>query len=446
MVVEDEDVAAQPPDDERGEEPQVAPFHHPALQGLELALEREVFHQVGGAAGERPGKPFQHRGRPGVVQRPAGDDPEDEGDDLVAGEGGEKAPGGEERPGEEQRREVAANDGPAVGGAQPIDREHHREGQGEGEGEDRPRREELAEDRLGGGHRQGEEQFQRVAFALFRPQAHGDGGDEQQEQEGHLLEEEVQRRLPDEEEVVAKGEKTREGEEDDEENVGQRGGKVAFDLAAVNAESAGHRRSPSIIWLPAALGDACSSIMVYHGGFATPRPQATEGGGRDPPTSRKHVSCTMSHAKTAIPQGRGGAEHPHRMTPPPEIQPHSEPFRGLRFCMPGRRDGHGRGGFLGVRPRQDGPISVVSRGKRALREKDCVGWCRNIKSAMSWKGDIMQLSFAARAVMNPAMMLAGQRQAGEVEFGGLVDMGVNLVGGHSWHGGSLPEEVVNVLA
>ncbi|MBP5232290.1 MAG: hypothetical protein J6333_02675 [Planctomycetes bacterium] len=48
----------------------------------------------------------------------------------------------------------------------------------------------------------------------------------------------------------------------------------------------------------------------------------------------------------------------------------------------------------------------------------------------------MQLSFAARAVMNPAMMLAGQRQAGEVEFGGLVDMGVNLVGGHSWHGGS----------
>lgn len=406
MVVEDEDVAAQPPDDERGEEPQVAPFHHPALERLKLALEREVFHQVGGAAGERPGKPFQHRGRPGVVQRPAGDDPEDEGDDLVAGEGGKETPGGEERPGEEQRREVPANDGPAVGGAQPIDREHHREGQGEGEGEDRPRREELAQDRLGGGHRQGEEQFQRVAFALLRPQAHGDGGDEKQEQEGHLLEEEVQRRLPDEEEVVAEGEEAREGEEDDQENVGQRGGKVAFDLAAVNAESAGHRRSPYFFVANGARGRfpvnyglsrrICNSKAAGHR-------RRRAGPTRE---SQTRLMSNVSHQNRHPPRTRrrGAPDH---MTPPPEIQPHSEPFKGLRFCMPGRHDGHGPGGVIGVRPRQYEPVSPVRRGKRTLREKRLRPLVQEHKIGyVLGKVTFLPLSFAASDVMSPAMMLA----------------------------------------
>ena len=98
--------------------------------------------------------------------------------------------------------------------------------------EEDPGGEELADDRLPGGDRHGEQQFERARAALLRPQAHADRGHQHQVQPGMPAEERAEARLAALEELAGgEGEEAGQQQEDHQEHVGHRRGEVGDELA-----------------------------------------------------------------------------------------------------------------------------------------------------------------------------------------------------------------------
>src|SRR5204863_1590071 len=86
-----------------------------------------------------------------------------------------------------------------------------------------------------------QKQFDRAAAALFRPEPHRQGRDQHEVEPGVKGEEGLQIGLAAVEEIADKeGQDAREHKKDNDEQIGERGRKIAPELAAEDGEGAGH--------------------------------------------------------------------------------------------------------------------------------------------------------------------------------------------------------------
>src|SRR5262249_30279606 len=116
--------------------------------------------------------------------------------------------------------------------AEQVDGDERREGERQRDREEQPRGEELGEDRLPGGDRQGEQELERARTPLLGPDAHSHRGHEYEIEPRMPAEKGREARLAPLEEVAGgEGEEAGEQQEDDEEDVGHRRSEIGDELA-----------------------------------------------------------------------------------------------------------------------------------------------------------------------------------------------------------------------
>ena len=93
-----------------------------------------------------------------------------EGDDLVAGQGGDARADGEESTGHQQAAEIAREDDTVVGVAEVVDGDPERERERQRDRGELPRREKLPEHDLSHGDREREQELDGSGAPLLRPQ------------------------------------------------------------------------------------------------------------------------------------------------------------------------------------------------------------------------------------------------------------------------------------
>src|SRR5581483_11587823 len=231
--------------DDGKEENGIACIDDAAHDGVEMRQEAERRD----GAEQRLGRPAfeeaQHDRRAADREEKADGGGDDERDHLVLGEGGERRANGEEGARHEEAPDIARDNNAIVGIAEIVDGDPKRKGQKEGNAGEGPAREELAENRRGHRNRQCQEELDRAALALLGPKPHRKGGDEHEIEPGMKGEEGLQVRLT-ALEKIAEEERKRPGhdEKDDDEDIGERRGEIALQLAAEDHESAVHGDNP----------------------------------------------------------------------------------------------------------------------------------------------------------------------------------------------------------
>jgi len=206
---------------------------------------------------ERRDRVDQRRARPareqvgdrveaGEDQEQAGDHRQDKGDHLVARHRRGHAGDGEIGAGEEQAAEIACDDLAVVRIAEDVRGDDRREGERQGDRQERPRSEELGEDRLPGRDRHGQQELERAGAALLGPQPHADRRHEDQVQPRVPAEEGREARFSPFKEIAGgEGEKAGEQQEDHQEHIGHRRGEIADKLALGDGEDRLHRLAVS---------------------------------------------------------------------------------------------------------------------------------------------------------------------------------------------------------
>ena len=140
-------------------------------------------HEVGAAE-----EPHVVDGLEAEVDDGAEDGGDDEGDNLVVGEGAAEEADGDEGAAEEQETDVGAHDAAGVDVADGVAQRHdaevaHQRGE-EGDEDECPGGEEFGPDDGPVTEAAGEEQLEGAGALLFGEGAHGDGGDEEEVEEG----------------------------------------------------------------------------------------------------------------------------------------------------------------------------------------------------------------------------------------------------------------------
>src|SRR6266480_3647831 len=143
---------------------------------------------------------------------------------------------------EEQAAEIACDDLAVVRVAEDVRGNDRGEGERQGDRQERPRSEELGDDRLPGRDRHGQQQLERAGAALLGPHPHADRGHENQVQPRVPAEERGQAGFSPFKEIAGgESEKAGEQQEDHQEHVGHRRGEIAGELAPGDGEDRLHR-------------------------------------------------------------------------------------------------------------------------------------------------------------------------------------------------------------
>ena len=187
---------------------------------------------------------IQHQRESGEQERKAHNHGEDERDHLVARARRDARGDGEKGSGHQETADVAGQDHAVVGRAEIVDRDPDRKREHQRDADERPCREELADHGLPHRDRHGQQQFDRSAFAFFRPQTHADGGNQEQVQPRMEIEKRQQVGLAALVEIAeVKRERAGEQQEDHDEHIGDRRGEVARQFPFEDRDDVAHARA-----------------------------------------------------------------------------------------------------------------------------------------------------------------------------------------------------------
>src|SRR5665213_2792669 len=180
-----------------------------------------------------PRQQIGHRRKPAEHQEKTNDHRDNKADDLVAGHGGGHATDGQISARHQKTADVTRKNHAVVRRAKIVNCNDHRKSQDQSQEEENPRSKELSHNRLPGGDRHGQEEFQGADAPFFSPQPHADGRHQKKIKPWMPKEKGgVQRSLA----ALKKSpghesKKSCQEQEYDNKNVGDRRGKIAAQFA-----------------------------------------------------------------------------------------------------------------------------------------------------------------------------------------------------------------------
>ncbi len=199
-----------------------------------------------GDGGDQPfgspaAKEVQHQVQTAHREQETGRRRDDESDDLVLRQCRHAGADRKKGSGHEEAREIARHNNAVIRIAEDIDGDPDRKRQCERNAAENPRRDELAEHGLVGGDGKRHQVLDGARLPLFGPYAHRDGRDEQQVEPRVIDEERLQIGLAGiEEPAEIEGQRSRQREKDDDEDIGERRAEIAAELPFRDDEDVTH--------------------------------------------------------------------------------------------------------------------------------------------------------------------------------------------------------------
>ncbi len=205
----------------------------PSVKGLKCVMTLSEATRSTSHGFVKTSKVISNRRRAAHDEEHADDKGENEADDLIAGHRGSHATDRQISTGHQKAAHVSGENQAVVGRAEVIDGDDDWEGQEQRAAEENPGGEKFTDDGLPRGDWFREQEFNGADAAFFGPESHADAGDENEVEPWVPFEERVETRLAHLEQIFlhGEGEKSGEGEKDDDENISERRREITGEFA-----------------------------------------------------------------------------------------------------------------------------------------------------------------------------------------------------------------------